>query len=631
MKRNTTFFAILIALFAIIGTNVSAQTPAVPSPDSGHYYILYSANNGTKDLIITSNGTNLGNPGDTRGKILYAPDNTDGHKLKYGDLTDAPSRDHALWQIEKACDGTLYMKNKATGKYVRESKYVSDNPFEMQIAQEGTSDKYSFRTAKPNQQWWPGYCISWKNNTADSWNPQQGENSPTAWIWEEQPETTPTPTPCGANVTVAGSAEGTAYIEVAGRPTNVQLNTNGSCDIWAVPNAGYKFVKWSDGTNEYTDNPHNYAGSADVTFTATFEKLSTNSNVLTPTNLGELEDKFFYIQSAGTGESAGTDTRDHVLYADGNTAGKLKHNTLSSISDKDYALWFIEGGKLKNKGSKLYMTESWDQGTGDDFEIEAIGNSQYKIKSGGQSPTNAWDNNTANRCNGCGDTKHWYLVYHSDIDLTWIGESYITIGGKDNGGTWYKGSNQAGSMANFEGADLGDKRTSIVLGGQVQAYKPTDNAVQMWYKVVDTTDDSEAIAETSFDLPKELDPQTGENQTNNSRHYGETTIDISALTDGRTYRLEVWFKGVDGSVVRWDSNMNNNYKATFNKIAQNTGLNDIALKHGISVKNGVITVDGVDNFSVFTVSGQKVNANQRLQAGVYVVKVENLVQKVVVK
>ncbi len=641
MKRNTTFYAILIALFAIIGTNVSAQTPSVPSADSGHYYILYSTHNATVDLTKPDNSVfkDKNFIGNVAGKVLYQDPNTaDGGKLKYGDKATVESthgRDYLLWQIVKTCEGT-YLKNKGSGKYVKESKRVSTDPYPVEISPEaGSTTQYSFRSMK-NATDWGGFCLVYQNSEVDSWSPQQGENSWTAWIWEEQTETFTVPTLECTTLTVASTdnTKGTAYIEVTGRPTTTNIGVAGA-NIWAAPNAGYKFVKWSDGTNEYTDNPHNYAGSADVTFTATFEKLSTNSAVLTPT---ALENKFFYIQSAGDGQSIHGankgDTRNYVLYANNNDA-RLKYGLLANAPSNDYALWFIEGGKLKNKGSKMFMTGSRDQdATGEAVTVEAVGsNGQVQIKTGGNSYTCAWANMNADRNSSLGEygMTSWYLIYHSDIDLTWIGNSYITIGGKDNGGTWYKGSNQAGSMANFEGTNLGDKRSSIVLGGQVQAYKPTDNAVQMWYKVIDTTDDSAAIAETSFDLPKELDPQTGENTTNNSRHYGETTIDISGLTDGKTYRLEVWFKGVDGSVVKWDSNMNNNYKATFNKIAQNTGLNDIALKHGISVKNGVITVDGVENFSVFTVAGQRVNANQTLQAGVYVVKVENLVQKVVVK
>ncbi len=63
-----------------------------------------------------------------------------------------------------------------------------------------------------------------------------------------------------------------------------------------------------------------------------------------------------------------------------------------------------------------------------------------------------------------------------------------------------------------------------------------------------------------------------------------------------------------------------------------TSVNDVkGTNFDVVVANGRINVVGVDNFSVFTVAGQRVSANQTLQSGVYVVKVDNFVQKVVVK
>ncbi len=70
-------------------------------------------------------------------------------------------------------------------------------------------------------------------------------------------------------------------------------------------------------------------------------------------------------------------------------------------------------------------------------------------------------------------------------------------------------------------------------------------------------------------------------------------------------------------------------KAIGNKV--NTGVTDIKSAVKVSVVNGVINVLGADNFELFTVTGQKVNANQVLQAGIYVVKANDFVQKVVVK
>ncbi len=51
----------------------------------------------------------------------------------------------------------------------------------------------------------------------------------------------------------------------------------------------------------------------------------------------------------------------------------------------------------------------------------------------------------------------------------------------------------------------------------------------------------------------------------------------------------------------------------------------------ISVSNGIISVLGVENFEVFNVAGKQMNSEKPLSAGVYLVKANNLVQKVIVK
>ncbi len=429
MKKITKLFSIVMAFFAIIGTSAYAQTPSVPSADSGHYYILYSAQNGTKPLLKPDN-SQFKPAGflNTAGKVLCAdPNLNDGDKLYYANLADieaGPGRDYALWQIEKTCTG-IVLKNKGNGKYVRESKRVSDLPYEMEIKQEGSSDQYAFRTKK-NATDFGGFCIPWTGNKADSWNPQQGENGYTAWIWEEQLETTTQPTLNCTELTVAGSTGGSAYIKTTGRPTTANIDGTGT-EIYAAADAGYKFVKWNDGTTDFTDNPYNYVGTDNKTFTATFEKLGTGTILASD----ELDGKYFYIQSAANGLAAdwnAGDTRNNVLYADG-TNGKLKHGSVYT----DYALWFVEDGKLKNKGSGLFMTGSREQdAAGQPFTAEAVGsNGQSQIKTGNNSYTCAWKSNNADRLSSQGENgaTSWYFVFDSKVttDITSLKEQNISI------------------------------------------------------------------------------------------------------------------------------------------------------------------------------------------------------------
>lgn len=61
-----------------------------------------------------------------------------------------------------------------------------------------------------------------------------------------------------------------------------------------------------------------------------------------------------------------------------------------------------------------------------------------------------------------------------------------------------------------------------------------------------------------------------------------------------------------------------------NKLAQ-------AVNYRIHTNNGVIAVDGVDKFDVYSLMGQKINAKANLKAGVYFVKMNGSTQKVIVK
>ena len=62
-----------------------------------------------------------------------------------------------------------------------------------------------------------------------------------------------------------------------------------------------------------------------------------------------------------------------------------------------------------------------------------------------------------------------------------------------------------------------------------------------------------------------------------------------------------------------------------------TGLNNAANKQIVRVNNGIVTVDGVDKFEVYSVTGQKQNTKTPLKSGVYIVKINDYTQKVIVK
>ena len=63
-----------------------------------------------------------------------------------------------------------------------------------------------------------------------------------------------------------------------------------------------------------------------------------------------------------------------------------------------------------------------------------------------------------------------------------------------------------------------------------------------------------------------------------------------------------------------------------------SGVSDVNKSdYNISTVNRTITVEGVNNFEVYSVTGQKQNRERALKSGVYVVKIQDYSQKVIVK
>ncbi|GHT32797.1 hypothetical protein FACS189434_05470 [Bacteroidia bacterium] len=158
---------------------------------------------------------------------------------------------------------------------------------------------------------------------------------------------------------------------------------------------------------------------------------------------------------------------------------------------------------------------------------------------------------------------------------TWVGNSFIVV---DE--TWYKASNaEPVEWSYFDAADLGVKSNSFTLAGELQVFPNSDVPAEMFYQI-------DANAPLSISLPK-----TGDDN-NNSKHYAETVVSVSALTSG-AHTLAVWFK--HGEL--YDSNNTANYIANFTVNNVSTSVAD--------------TSDAKEPKSVeyFTVSGQKVSEN----------------------
>lgn len=200
-------------------------------------------------------------------------------------------------------------------------------------------------------------------------------------------------------------------------------------------------------------------------------------------------------------------------------------------------------------------------------------------------------------------------------DIAWIGNSFVAVGG--TAGTWYEAMDNVNStLAAFNGANLGDFSTSITIGGEVQVWTMTAEGVSMGYSI-------DGGAATYVTLPK-----TG-TEGNNSKHYAETTIDLSALSAG-AHTIAVWYKAERDGVTLWDSNNSANYVANFNKTATGVEKNG-SQSFLVRVSKGVVTVDGAEQFEVYSMLGQKQNPSRQLKQGAYIVKINDFTQKIIVQ
>ena len=70
----------------------------------------------------------------------------------------------------------------------------------------------------------------------------------------------------------------------------------------------------------------------------------------------------------------------------------------------------------------------------------------------------------------------------------------------------------------------------------------------------------------------------------------------------------------------------------FEFAGETTGVRNVfPSENKIRITDNLITIDGIENFEVYSVTGQKYNHQNRLTTGIYIVKFNNYVQKVIVK
>lgn len=88
------------------------------------------------------------------------------------------------------------------------------------------------------------------------------------------------------------------------------------------------------------------------------------------------------------------------------------------------------------------------------------------------------------------------------------------------------------------------------------------------------------------------------------------------------------------SLLNWDSGAGSASAWVFEFVKEeaiSALKNTSATNFVVRTKQGIVTIDGVDNFDVYSVLGQKQNRTKALKSGVYFIKVKNATQKFVIK
>lgn len=210
------------------------------------------------------------------------------------------------------------------------------------------------------------------------------------------------------------------------------------------------------------------------------------------------------------------------------------------------------------------------------------------------------------------------FLFASVWGQSWCGNSYITVNG-----VWYTGSNPTVQSAGlFQSANIGSFSTNFILGGELQVYPNLSSAASMYYKI-----DSGSFTEISL-------PNNG-SSGNNSKHYGQSTISVSGLTNG-SHSIAIYFQA--GTV--YDSNLSANYVASFTK----TSLTDLNPNFESSVniftQNGEINVlfDGTAKVELFSLTGELIQSGtvvnrfvQNVQNGVYLLRLNGKTHKLLVQ
>ncbi len=584
MKKRITFsvFAILALLVSL---QVSAQTlgtavkPLASADTNPIYYYLESA-------AVTS----LGSPNATLTSILPLKDN------KYVAYSQATTKtrvmyristggEEELWSVELNANGKSYFKNKSTGFYLRGSReagayWVNDS---VRFTSLG-SDQYAIRTsvteADNSTVVNNSYMIAWNSLTCDRWGSAQ-INTNTAWLFR----------------LASGSEKN--YLQALINDAQKIINTSvgdaiGQYSVSAGNDLQTAITAAQDVYNNSSASTTELLNAIAALNTAVSTFYATSVNLPVSATLGS-DETLYAIYTPNRNNASLID----ILPAGSNLKSQFNSPLPESFPNTQVWSFILLGDgtyALVNPFSGNYVTNTnATAGSG-------------KISSTTTTPTaGAWKLDKAS-------IFPLMIIYSPTLNN---GQLNLSTTNNAEVNNW--GYNQG--TKNTEGFIINDAGSSFLIKkvGQRNT-KATEPTASVPAGPVDEGTNISLTATNASDIIyytlDGTDPKTSATRQN-------MTSGNSFVAPASGFTLQAY---VEGTQTYFPSDiLTNVYSIT-------TGVgNSLSKNYNIQIIGGFITVEGADNFELYSVAGQKLNLNSTLQKGVYLIKIKDFTQKVVVK
>jgi len=211
-----------------------------------------------------------------------------------------------------------------------------------------------------------------------------------------------------------------------------------------------------------------------------------------------------------------------------------------------------------------------------------------------------------------------------------LSNSYIFVGQNPNTATWYNGSATYQSE-NFNGKKLGSITSTLYIGGEITTTPVMDGVTVKMYYQIDDLDVKEIT------IP--WDSNDGTTSTKWKCTEGTNVFSGYTLSKGNTYSLKVWFYATDGSVKLWDSNLSQNYVATF---TYDIGTKLVSPQEDILIQCDQqqikVNFEGNAQIKLYSVTGQLLTSKnceneftQQVKPGIYLLQLNGKSHKIVVR